>query len=225
MKVFFSLIITAVAAFSLQAQQISPGGSSWVANFNKAADEVNNGEEKIKYSEIMGSPYYKPGFEPAKFDDTPTVAPIRYNSFLDIVEILIDNNTYEIPREATPAKFTFNKTNEKLVVLDTHDEHAGYFFEIADGKYRILKKIKAKFYGAVPSKTHFVAGTVSRFETQRPLYFIKTESAEVHLLKNAKDLLIYFPEKKDELNNFLKTNKIKLTEESDLVKLAQFLNS
>lgn len=225
MRLLFSLIVTALTFFSLEAQQLSLGGNSWVANFKKASDEVNNQEEKLKYSEIKGTPYYKADFESAKFDDTPTVAPIRYNTFLDVVEILIDNNIYEIPREATPKKFTFTKTNERLVVVDTHDEYAGYFFEIADGKYKILKKIKTKFYGAVPSKTHFAAGTVSRFESQRPLYFIKAESSEVITLKNTKDLLTYFPEKKDELNNFLKTNKIKLTEESDLVKLAQFINN
>ena len=140
MKLFFSFIVTALTFFSLEAQQLSPGGNSWVANFKKASDEVNNQEEKLKYSEIKGTPYYNPDFESAKFDDTPTVAPIRYNTFLDVVEILIDNNIYEIPREATPKKFTFTKTNERLIVLDTHDEYAGYFFEIADGKYKILKK-------------------------------------------------------------------------------------
>jgi len=225
MKIFYGLILIAISAISLQAQQISLGEISRLAKFNKLIDEVNNGTQKIKYSEIEGIPYSNINFVRAKVGESTTWVPIRYNSFLDTVEILVNTDVFEIPRAEAPPRFTFEKTNEKLVVVHSQDEYAGYFFEIADGKNRILKKIITKFYDASPAPNSLIPGTPARFETQKPLYFIKTESGLIKIPKTNKDMLVYFPEKKNELNSFLKTTKIKLNHEPDLVKLAEFLNN
>lgn len=224
MKIIYSLIFLAIGSLSLNAQQTSVGDAARVARFNKLIEEVNNGKEKIKYSDINGIPYYSAGFVRAKVGDTSSYVPVRYNTFLDTVEILADNNVYEIPREESYPKFTFEGTNEKLVLVNSHDDYAGYFFEIASGKNRLLKKITTKFHDAVPAPNSMISGTPAKFETLKPIYFIKTENALVKIPKNTKDLATSFPDKKDALNDFLKTNKIKLNNEADLIKLTQFLN-
>ena len=119
---------------------------------------------------------------------------------------------------------TFEGTHEKLVLVNTRDEYAVYFFELASGKNRLLKKITTKFHDAVPAPNSLISGTPTRFETLKPLYFIKTEDALIKIPKNTKDLAISFPDRKSELNDFIKTNKIKLNNEADLIKLTQFLN-
>ena len=224
MKIIYGLIILAIINSTIKAQFTSINEAARVAKFNKLIDEVNNGKQKIKYSDINGIPYYSAGFVRAKVGDTPSYVPIRYNTFLDAIEIMADSNVYEIPREESYPKFTFEGTNEKLVLVNSRDEFAGYFFELASGKNRLLKKITTKFYDAVPAPNSLISGTPARFETLKPVYFIKTEDALIKIPKNTKDLAQSFPDKKNELNDFLKSNKTKLNNEADLIKLSQFLN-
>ena len=223
MKSIFSLAFLSVMLFA-EAQQISVSDVARNIKFNKTINEINNGKQKISYSDIQGIPYYTKGFVNARVGDTSSWVPIRYNSFLDTIEILDKLEVYEIPKEQSYPKFTLEKTNEKLVLLNTGDQYAGYFFELSDGKYRILRKVITKFYDAVPAPNSLISGTPARFEMERPIYFIKTENGIVRVPKNIKELPAMFPEKKDELNNFLKSNKIKLNSEEDLLKLGVLLN-
>ncbi|WP_028120993.1 hypothetical protein [Epilithonimonas tenax] len=225
-----TIIITASLLFNgifLQAQQISVSDLARTARFNKIIDEVNNGPKKLKYSEIQGTPYYFANFVPARVGDTSGIIPIRYSPFLDSVEILDSNtgNVYELPKEAAYPKFTFETTHEKLVLINTHNEYSGYFFELVGGKNKLLKKVITTFKNETPPPNTLVPGIPAKFEIQRPIYFIKTEDSVIKLSKKADDLLNALPaDKKDATKDFIKTNKIKLNEELDLIKLVTFLN-
>ncbi|WP_304343324.1 hypothetical protein [Chryseobacterium koreense] len=224
MKTITCSVLLLIGSHFFHAQQITVGDLARQARFSKVIDEVNNGKTKIKYSEINGIPYYTAGFVNARVGDTSSYVPIRYNTFLDTIEIMDKSEVYEIPREESYPKFTLDKSNLKLVLVNTHDEFAGYFFEIASGKNRILKKIQTKFYEAVPAPNSLISAIPARFETQKPIYFLKTEDEFIRLPKNAKDLPALLPARKAELESFLKSNKIKTNDEVDLMKLAAFLN-
>ncbi|MDR2206443.1 MAG: hypothetical protein LBE36_09875 [Flavobacteriaceae bacterium] len=216
-------IIIAIVAFigvQIQAQQ-----SLWeVSRFNKFIDKVNNGETTLKYSDIEGTPYYNPKFLPARLGDISTVIPIRYNSFTDGIEILSGADVYELPKEDSYPKFTFEGSRETLVFVNTYNEFTGYFFELASGKNRLLKKVTTKFKPEIPASNHLIPAIPAKFEKQTPIYFIKTEKDVIKIPKNIKELLNFFPENKDDINSFVKSNKIKLNQEVDLVKLVNFLN-
>ncbi|WP_379967977.1 hypothetical protein [Epilithonimonas sp. UC225_85] len=225
-----TIIITASLFFSgifLQAQQISVTEMARTARFSKIIDEVNNGPKKLKYSDIQGTPYFYANFVPARVGDTSGIIPIRYSPFLDTVEIM-DNNTgnvYELPKEEAYPKFTFQTTNEKLVLANTNNEYSGYFFELVGGKNRLLRKNITKFKEEIPAPNSLLPSTPARFEVLKPIYFIKTEDGVVKITKKADDLLNALPaDKKDTVKDFIKTNKIKLNEEPDLIKLVNFLN-
>lgn len=224
MKKVISSALLLISGCFLQAQQANLGEYARQAKFSKTIDEVNNGITKLKYSDINGIPYYTANFVNVRVGDNPALVSIRYNSFLDTIEILDKTDVYEIPRENSFGKFTFAETNEKLVFVNTYDQYAGYFFEIADGKNRILKKIKTEFYDAVPAPNSLIAGTPARFEKQKPIYFLKTEDATIMLPKNARDLPALLPQRKADLEAFIKSNRIKTNNEKDLIKLADFLN-
>ncbi|MBO6200047.1 MAG: hypothetical protein J6N74_00315 [Chryseobacterium sp.] len=209
---------------SLKAQQIDLNRN---ANFNKSMDEISNGQKKIKYSDIQGTPYYYVNFIPARVGDTSGIIPIRYNPFLDTIEIMDNNsgNVYELPKEEAYPKFTFQNTNERLVLVNTNNEYSGYFFELVGGKNRLLKKISTKFKDEIPAPNSLVSAIPAKFEVQKPIYFIKTDEKVVKATKKADDLLNALPaDKKEATKDFIKTNKIKLNEELDLIKLVTFLN-
>lgn len=226
-----TIIITAsllFGGFFSQAQQhMTLGEAARAARFNKIIDEVNNGPKKLKYSDIQGSPYYYANFVPARVGDTSGVIAIRYSPFLDSVEIL-DNtsgNVYEIPKEEAYPKFTFQTTQEKLVLVNTNNDYSGYFFELVGGNNRLLKKISTVFKDEVPAPNTLVSAIPAKFVVQKPVYFIKTEDNVIKLTKKTDDLLNALPaDKKDAAKDFIKANKIKLNEELDLIKLVTFLN-
>lgn len=211
----------------VKSQQINVGEMVRTARFDKIIDEVNNGPKKIKYSDIQGRPYYFANFMPAKVGDTGNTIPIRYNAFLDTVEVL-DNSTgdvYEIAKGESYPKFIFQPGNEKLVLANTADENSGYFFELVGGKNRLLKKIIIKFKPEIAAPNSLLTGTPAKFETQKPIYYIKTENNIIKLTKKSEELINGLPEdKKDSVKDFIKSNKIKMTEEFDLIKLVNFIN-
>lgn len=225
MKTLICPVLLLIGSHFFQAQQITVGDLARQARFSKVIDEVNNGKTKIKYSEINGIPYYTAGFVSAKVGDTSSYVPIRYNTFLDTIEIMDKSEVYELPREGSVPSFTFEQSKAKLVFVNTFDEFAGYFFEIAGGKNSILKKVQTKFYPAVPAPNSLISEIPARFENQKPIYFLKTEDGFIRLPKNAKELPALLPAKKAELESFLKSNKIRINDEADLVKLAAFLNN
>lgn len=224
MKTVFSSIFLLFVMAGLQAQQISLGEISRTAKFGKLIDEQNNGATKIKYSDIKGIPYYYPEFINARIGNTSTSAPIRYNSFLDTVEIVNNEDVYQLPKDDSNPYFTFTTTKEKLVFVKTDDLYSDYFFELSDGKYRVLKKVITKYQPAEPAPNSMIAGSPATFIPQKPLYFIKTENGFFKINKSAKELANHFPEKAKEITDFIDKNNIKLNKEEDLTKLGAFLN-
>lgn len=224
MKTFITLLSFLITGISLQAQQISLGEISRNARFNNQIDEFNNGKTKIKYSDIQGIPYYYPQFVNAKVGNNSDSIPLRYNIFLDTIEVVEKGDVYELPKEEPTPDFTFLTTKEKLVFVKTNDLYSGYFFELNEGKYRILKKVMTKYQPATPAPNTLIAGTPAQFILQKPIYFIQSENSFTKIPKNAKELAADFPNKAKEIKDFVDKNKIKLNREEDLIKLGIFLN-
>ncbi|RMZ60421.1 hypothetical protein D1632_04310 [Chryseobacterium nematophagum] len=73
-------------------------------------------------------------------------APARYNRYTDQVEFQKGDKNYALPKEATFSHILFLNTKEKLVLLETKDDNAGYFFEVVGGTYSLYKKVKPNLW-------------------------------------------------------------------------------
>ncbi len=224
MKSIIGILSIMMTVSLAQAQQISLREISSNIRFNQQIDEFNNGKEKIKYADIQGIPYYYAKFIDAKVGDTSGTIPIRYNIFLDTVEVSEKGTVNELPKDEPKPSFTFTTTKEKLVFVRTNDIYSGHFFELNSGKYRILKKVVAKYIPATPAPNSLIAGTPAQFSLQKPLYFIQFENSFIKIPKSGKELATEMPHKGKEIKEFVDKNKIKFNREEDLVKLANFLN-
>lgn len=69
-----------------------------------------------------------------------------------------------------------------------------------------------------------MSGTPAKFTKQDPIYYIKTKQQSIKIPKNIKDLPSLFPDKKNELEDFIKSNKVKIKDEASLISLVNFLN-
>lgn len=228
-KILVIIVITEVGLPIYAQQNTSMESYQRDVRFNQDMEKLKSGEKKLGYSDIEGSPYYKTDFLSARFGNNSTIFPIRYNCYTDTIEILNGNEIVEIPKtnivkESELSKFIFEKSNEILILVDTYDEHSGYFFRIVNGKNQLLKKITIEFKPEIPAPNHLIKSIPARFEKQIITYFIKTENNFVKVPQQTDELLNDFPENKVEINDFIKKNKIKINNEKDLVKLVAFLN-
>lgn len=210
----------------LNAQYISNFNEvARTTRFNKSIDEINNGKAVLKYSDIQGNPFYKSGFSNAKIGDTENVLPVRYNMYKDSFEVMNNNDIYSIPLDNAFSKFTFLSNNDKFILTNDDAGVSGYFLVLKEGKSKLLKKFIVKYSAEVPAPNTLISGTPAKFEVQKPIYYIKNEERIVKISKKADDLVNVLPvDKKDATKDFIKTNKIKLNEELDLIKLVNFLN-
>ncbi|MCS3530918.1 hypothetical protein [Chryseobacterium sp. JUb7] len=178
----------------------------------------------LSYDEIIGSPYINKNFSLAKVADDYEKAPARYNTYKDEIEFQKDGTTLVLPNDSKFSRIEFFSPKTTLVRLDSKDDLSGYFFELVGGKNALYKKIKTKFIDAVPAQNSYATDRPASFKTLDPVYYIKTEKGFIKKAKNLKDLTEQFPDKKEAIEGFVKSNKIKFNNEADLIKLVTFLN-
>jgi hypothetical protein len=180
--------------------------------------------KNLTYDEIQGTPYLDKVFYKAKVAASYEEVPIRYNSYKDEIEFQKDGKTLVLPKDNKFARIEIKSPKQIFVLLDTKDDSSGYFIELANGKNSLYKKIKTIFRDAVPASNSYASDKPAQFKIQEPVYYIKTESIFIKKPKNQKEILEQFPDKKEILNTFFKSNKIKFDKDDDLIKLVNFLN-
>ncbi|WP_332453896.1 hypothetical protein [Chryseobacterium aquaticum] len=226
-KISISIFFIIFASVSAQANFSLANNGGFLPQDNTILNKVNspNAGKNLSYSDIQGTPYFTKGFNVAKFSGTHETAPARYNSYNDEVEFMKDEKTFVLPKDDKFSTIFFTNTKDKLVRLNTDDDLSGYFFEILDtNNFGLYKKVKTKFIDAVVAANSYATDRPASFKTLDPIFYIKTENGFIKNPKNQKEIISYFPEKKESLNIFFKENKTKFDKEEDLKKLVIFLN-
>lgn len=182
-----------------------------------------NSDLKTLGDNVIGSPYLTANFVPAIVGDSSEEVQIRYDAYSDKIEVLKDGKVYEVPKSEDVSKFKLKTTDVVIVYLKDYD---GYFFRLVEGKNQLLKKetIKLQVTKTSVEPNSTIKEGYSKFERISPTYFIVSDQKIMKAPKNNKELLGYFPEKKPELEDFMKANKINVKQEESLVKVITFLN-
>lgn len=226
-KLTLSALLISFISISAQQNFSLSNNGGFLPQDNAIFNKVNspNAGKNLSYSDIQGSPYYGKGYSIAKFTGTNETAPARYNSYSDEVEFMKEDKPYILPKNDTFSTITFTNTKETLVRLETGDDLAGYFFELVNGKNILYKKVKTKFIDAVVAVNSYATDRPALFKALDPVYYIKTEKGNfIKKPKNQKEIIDQIPDKKEALEAFFKSNKIKFDKEEDLKKLVNFLN-
>lgn len=186
---------------------------------------ISKNGKNIKYDNIIGSPYLNKNFTNAKVAAGYEEVAIRYNSYSDEIEFKKNNEILAIPKEAKFSKIETISPKQTFVLLSTSDQLSGYFIELVEGKISLYKKIKTTFTDAVIAENSYASDKPASFKQQSPIYYIYTvKGVFIKKPRNQKEIIDHFPDKKDMLNTFFKSNKIKFDKEEDLIKLVTFLN-
>jgi len=185
---------------------------------------VSTTGKNLSYDEIQGSPYLDKNFYLAKVATDYEEVPVRYNSYKDEIEFQKDGKAQVLPKDEKFSKIEIKSPRRTFILLKGQDDITGYFIELVNGKNSLYKKVKTIFRDAVPAANSYASDKPAQFKIQDPVYYIKIENSFIKKPKNQKEILEQFPNRKEEINTFFKSNKIKFDKDEDLIKLVTFLN-
>ena len=223
MKSLVTIVLTLITTISISAQA---NYFNEAIRWNKFIDRVNSPKgQALVYADIEGDAYFARSFVSANIENATSLIKTRYNMYTDTVELMNEGDIFELPKSQKYGRIVFLRPSAVLVYVTTGNIPQGYYFELATGKYTLLKKMKAEFREGSPAVNSFTPAILPRFENLKPIYYIKTDSDVIKLTKNVTDLANAIPDQKEAIVDFAKKNKIKFTEDADLTRLVNFLNT
>ena len=218
-KHILALLLSFIAFQSFsQTKELNPniGG--------KIFHSLLNGADKPK-----GSPYFSNAFMSAKVDNVAGKTMMRYNVYNDEFEFITPkNDTLVLDKIADFGNITtINGKNYNLVAYTNRQGKLtnGYLINFYQkGDLILYKKENVTFYEARPAKTSLETSLPAKFVKADDTFYLKTkENAIVEFPESKKQLVKLNPAKKAEIETFLKENKISFTEDSDRIKIVDFL--
>ncbi|UKB84324.1 hypothetical protein LF887_01330 [Chryseobacterium sp. MEBOG06] len=222
-KTILTTLILAGLNFSFGQQTLSINGATGAQSVFDGIKSTTG--KTLKYDEIPGaSPYLTKEFSNAKVAANYEQVPVRYNSYSDEVEFKKNNEIQVLPKTADFSRIEISSPKQTIVLLQTSDDLSGYFLELVNGKNSLYKKVKTKFTDLVPAANSYASDRPANFRALDPAYYIKTDKGFIKKPRNQKEIIEQFPDKKEALNTFFKSNKIKFDKDEDLIKLVTFLN-
>ncbi len=183
---------------------------------------------------IKGSPYLENGFSPAKIKtDKETIYKVRYNMVSDEIEVESEDKAImAISKNIKGLSVTFlsnNKTFQPRSYIDeTGKANKGYFVVLSNinGKHPLLLKESKKYIEGRAAKSNYEQAKPAEYKRMDDAYFIvvKNETA-VEIPRNKKDFAKLFPENEEAILDYIKEERLKTNNESDLIKLSLFINT
>ena len=199
-------------------------------------DLVNSVTRAIVKTDIKGSPYFNEKFIDSKikyFDkNLEEVFYLRYNAFSDEIEMgknKFQNESVEIVQK-----------NENIICYIEDDifllksykneignQKKGYLNLIFDGqKSKIYRSKRKIFMEATKARTSLERAFPARYIDEKSYYISSKNSSEINYLKvSKKSLLKLIDSKEKKVKKFISENKIKLKNETDLIKVFEFYES
>jgi hypothetical protein len=173
------------------------------------------------YTEIEGSPYlndtWSRGTVRAKHNGkTYELAKMRYDAYKDELEYKENQKPYRFGSEIT--EFVTNDGIFRNGFPVYESLTARSFYQILyDGKVKLLKRTTARVQ---TEKLYSSATQTKRFIKEESLYLFKN-GILTRLKKDKKSLLEALGEKQDELDAFIKDQKLKLSKEEDILRIIE----
>lgn len=219
MKIIFTILVaTLILPTSLISQTVDLP-SDYVRN---TITGKNNIPENVE-----GSPYMNDDFKPGKIDTGDKIinSPMRYNIYQD--EFQIANGETEIIALRRTPNLKIELQGKKFAIYGFNGptgNKQGYFEELYSSEnISILKRHEAEFTEAKKAANSYASDTPAKFKPSETYYIkVGANSAEEVDLKK-KDVLNAIND--DKVEKYIKQNKLKFKDESDLIKVAQYYDS
>lgn len=229
MKKLFALAVT-TALFSISAQS-QVFQNSEEGRLLDDYDMVSRGKISQKVpAKTMGSPYLNKTFFPAKVGNVTKVALMRYDAYNDEFEFInAKNDTLVLNKTETFNNITFSHSKIKYQLVDYTNKKGdpinGYLINLHENNvFTLYKKQTITYTKEQVAERPFEPSSPAKFESGKDIFFLKNKDKGIEVFpSNKKGLLKLFPEKKIELEAFIKKEDIDFDKEADMIKVIDFL--
>lgn len=222
------ITILSLCSAIVLAQNTSTGG-----NINTVGNRVFLSQTKlIKTSEIReGSPYYNgESFLKADIlDYSKNLQELRYNAYSDEMEFMSNKEVYIADKE--PGMLVnFEDLNKKYICLNYNfgfGNRYGYLVLLVSDsqKYSLYKREKFELLKGEKSPNGITKDRNDYYSKEKDLYLLSYNGDFKKIDNSKKSLVDAFGAKSNEAELYLKTNKLNIKKESDLIKLISYMNT
>ena len=228
MKKILTLIVAFGFSYNCLAQAII---SKELRNMGDQVELDNmQAADGSRYVNVKGTPYLTDFFVPATVYPDDDLFFVKYNLVDDEMEVKL-SATKTIILDNSFKKYTivFKESKETFVTLnEAGKKDPGYFIEIKKTDNISLYKKKTKnFIQATKATDNYSKDKPARFSKLEEIFYVQlaSDGSVTELPKKRKAFLKLFQNNKNEIEGFIKKNKLKLDKEEDLISLFTFIES
>lgn len=195
-------------------------------NRSKTPEELN----EAFLNSIEGTPFQNNEFLNGKVltidDKNIDGVLLRYNIYNNKMEAKVNATLFELSENLVKRIIIEDRTFDYLPYQFAQKEDSGYLELIRDGESKLYCRHSKKFIDAQPQKAMQDKPSPAAFRDLPVVYLLqKNESSEVIGFRNKKELLSLFPTYKNEMQTFIKKNKLKHNRQDDLKKLLNYYDT
>lgn len=208
--------------------------SAQIANLTNASNITFRAK---KYTLVKGSPYLFDDYKIGKFWDISGIIYedyyIKYNLYEDVIEVVEDQKVLALLKAVYPSfeiEYIDESTKtrqllhfENEFIIDGYRKF-DYFQVLYSGKTRLLKRRKVKLI-ETSEKSYGESTTFSQFVKSEDLILLHDDGRTVKFKRKAKDIISALSNHKIDIKEFIKTKKISLKNDSDIIKVIKYFDS
>ena len=231
MKYTYILLFTALLTFNLQSQG-NINNNLTGATQSALIDFGNRSQRKAQPLNVQGSHYFIKDFKIAKLEyfgkELNDTGYMRYNAFRDEIEMADtqyqDETDVILLKSADVIHLINGERYEYLPYrLESGNAFIGYLVNIYDGKNdKLYLKRKKTFMEAKIARTSLENSFPPRYVESEELYISSNGDTPVKLKQSKKSIISYFKSNSDKVKKFIKSEKLKVSELSSIIKIFEF---
>lgn len=216
------LCLTAFQGFSQAIGFMNATGEQQSMTMMVTPDSDAN---KVRYSAIKHKMYISNEYKDAKVDNIPEVFKLRYNMFKDEMEFIKNNETYYLKKDDGRIVNFINNDTKFIILKEGKD--LGYYKILSDGEVQLLVKQSVDFKDAVPAKSSYQPAKKADFIRNDDVYHIRYSSngRMVEVPTSKRKFYDLFSSMYSDVKGFVKSNKLDIKDEKDLLKVVAYFNS
>ncbi len=235
MKLHLSIAFISLISISLYSQ-INQSAHNKLVNARIEAEiffeQYGISEEDLK--NIKGSPYETNYFQPGNiFENTELKAskvPMRYNIFSDEIEIKSsfqpDENEINVLTKSPNYIVDISGSTYVYVLNSLSSDKSGYFKVLHEGDhYDLYKKSSVTYIEKKFAETNYQQDQPARFDRNDTYYMVNKQGRFLELNTKKRKFLKAFGDKKKNVENHIKEQKLSTKEETDMAKIFKYYNS
>ena len=231
MKFTYILLFSTLLTFNLHSQG-NINNNITGATQSALIDFGNRSQRKAQPLNVQGSHYFIKDFKIAKLEyfgkELNDTGYMRYNAFRDEIEMADtqyqDETDVILLKSADVIPLINGERYEYLPYrLESGNAFIGYLVNIYDGKNdKLYLKRKKTFMEAKIARTSLENSFPPRYVESEELYISSNGDTPVKLKQSKKSIISYFKSNSDKVKKFIKSEKLKVSELSSIIKIFEF---